>query len=62
MLNKKEFKDWIITNYDIGNKFSEEMLDNILSYAEGMEEDEQYLFLCTMIPQVPERIIRDVAY
>lgn len=38
------------------------MLDGILDYAEGMEPEEQYSFLCTMFPSLPESILRRVEY
>jgi hypothetical protein len=62
-MDKNEFAQWIYENYTIDeNPMAREMLENILEYAEGMDENEQYLYLNRMIPQVPESIIRKVSY
>ena len=62
-MNKNEFAQWIYENYTINeNPMAREMLENILEYAEGMDEIEQYNYLNRMIPQVPESIIKKVAY
>lgn len=37
-------------------------LDGILDYAEGMEPEEQYNFLCAVLPSLPESVIRRVEY
>lgn len=62
-MDKTEFAQWIYKCYNIGsNPMARELLENVLDYAEGMSEQEQYEYLCRMIPQVPERIIRTVHY
>jgi len=62
-LDKAAFEQWIFKNYTIDeNAMARELLSNVLEYAMGMNENEQYNFLCRMIPQVPERIIRQVNY
>lgn len=64
-MDKEEFRQWIYDNYHVpGNNctLAPAMLDGILDYAEGMEEGEQYLFLCRMFPSLPEVIIRNVSY
>ena len=62
-MDKAAFEQWIFKNYTIDeNAMARELLSNVLEYAMGMNENEQYNFLCRMIPQVPERIIRQVNY
>lgn len=62
-MNKEEFEQWIYENYTIGeNPMARELLKNVLEEAEGMDEGEQYNYLCRMIPQVPESVIRKVYY
>jgi len=62
-MNKNEFAQWVYQNYTINeNPMAREMFENILDYADGMDEKEQYEYLCRMVPQVPESIIRQVAY
>ena len=62
-MDKNEFEQWIFANYTIDeNPMARELLSNVLEYADGMSECEQYNFLCRMIPQVPEQIIRQVSY
>lgn len=62
-MNERQFAQWIYENYTIGeNAMARELLENVLEYAEGMEPEEQYNYLCRMIPQVPESVIRSVAY
>lgn len=62
-MNSDEFAQWIYANYTIGdNPMARELLENVLEYAEGMEPEEQYSYLCRMIPQVPEAVIRTVSY
>lgn len=56
-MNKEELKEYISQNYD----FDDTLINNILNYAENMEEIEQYNFLCAILP-VPEIIIRQVNY
>ena len=62
-MNSDHFAQWIYENYTIGdNPMARELLENVLEYAEGMEPEEQYNYLCRMIPQVPEAVIRTVSY
>ena len=63
-MNKYEFKKWILEEYPsvFTTHFAFELLDNLLEYAENMNENMQYKYLCRMIPQVPESIIRTVHY
>lgn len=62
-MNSDQFAQWIYENYTIGdNPMARELLENVLEYAEGMESEEQYDYLCRMIPQVPETVIRTVSY
>lgn len=63
-MNKNEFKNYIMEEFPtvFTTHFSIEMLENILDYADGMEEIEQYNFLCAMIPQIPEQEVRKVYY
>ena len=62
-MNKKEFLKWIMDNYNVAKThFDYELLENVLDYAEGMEENDQYNFLSRMIPQIPDEIIRKVYY
>lgn len=64
-MDKEEFRQWIYDNYNVpGNNctLAPQMLDSILDYAEGMEETQQYEFLCAMFPTLPESIIRTVSY
>lgn len=62
-MNEDQFAQWIYENYTIGdNPMARELLENVLEYAEGMEPEEQYDYLCRMIPQVPEAVIRTVSY
>ena len=47
-MNKGEFMVYIADNFDIsGEAFR--LIDNILTYAERLEGDEQYHFLCEML-------------
>lgn len=62
-MNSDQFAQWIYENYTIGdNPMARELLENVLEYSEGMESEEQYDYLCRMIPQVPETVIRTVSY
>ena len=64
-MNKDEFRQWIYDNYNVPGDnctLGPTMLDAILDYAEGMEENEQYRFLCRMLVEIPRRIIRKVRY
>lgn len=62
-MDNDQFAQWIYENYTIGdNPMARELLENVLGYAEGMEPEEQYNYLCRMIPQVPEAVIRTVSY
>lgn len=62
-MNSDQFAQWVYENYTIGdNPMARELLENVLEYAEGMEPEEQYNYLCRMIPQVPEAVIRTVSY
>lgn len=62
-MSKSEFAQWIYENYTIGdNAMARELLENVLDEADGMEPGEQYDYLCRMIPQVPESVIRTVSY
>lgn len=62
-MNENEFAQWIYENYTIGdNPMARELVENVLHYAEGMEPEDQYIYLCMMIPQVPEAVIRKVSY
>ena len=50
-MDKDEFRQWIYDNYNVpGNNctLAPAMLDGILDYAENMEGEEQYHFLCEM--------------
>ena len=65
IMSKDEFRQWIYDNYNVpGDNCTQApaMLDGILDYAEGMEPEEQYSFLCTMFPSLPESILRRVEY
>lgn len=63
-MNKKEFEQFMYYQFPTAFEvsFAREMLQNILDYADGMEEIEQYNFLCDMIPQVAEIDVRKVFY
>lgn len=62
-MGKCEFEQWIYENYTIGeNAMARELLENVLDAADGMGPEEQYDYLCRMIPQVPESVIRTVSY
>lgn len=62
-MDNDKFEQWIYENYTIGEKaMARELLKNVIEYAEGMEPGEQYNYLCRMIPQVPEAVIRTVSY
>ena len=57
IMSKDEFRQWIYDNYNVPGDnctLAPAMLDGILDYAEGMEPEEQYSFLCTMFPSLPE--------
>ena len=59
-MNKQELRKYITDTYNY-DYFAMQLIDNILNYAEGMEENEQYGFLSYMLP-IPESIIRKVYY
>ena len=63
-MDRYEFRKWILEEYEtvFGTHFAFELLDNVLEYANGMSEGDQYNYLCRMIPQVPESVIRTVRY
>ena len=63
-MNKDEFKAWILQEYSAFdyNHFALGMPGSILDYADGMNAEEQYTFLCMMIPEIPESVIRQVSY
>ena len=62
-MDRNEFAQWIFKNYTIDeNPMARELLENVLEYAEGMKGEAQYEYLCRMIPQIPEAIIRKVSY
>lgn len=64
-MDKDDFRQWIYDNYHVpGNNctLAPSMLDGILDYAEGMEGEAQYNFLCGMFPSLPESVIRTVSY
>ena len=64
-MDKYEFKNWIYENYNVPDDnctMAPSMLDAILDYAEGMESEEQYEFLCEMLSSIPENILRNVSY
>lgn len=63
-MNSDEFRQWIYDNYNVpGNNctLAPSMLDGILEWAEGLEPEEQYRFLCTVFPSLPESVIRRVS-
>lgn len=63
-MNSDEFRRWIYDNYNVpGNNctLAPSMLDGILEWAEGLEPEEQYRFLCTVFPNLPESVIRRVS-
>lgn len=62
-MNKKEFLQYILDNYNVAQThFDYDLLTNVLDYAEGMEEIEQFRYLCKMIPQISGEIIKKVCY
>lgn len=64
-MDKQEFRQWIYDNYNVPGDnctLAPGMLDNILDYADGMDEIAQYDFLCRMLPSLPDSIIRKVSY
>lgn len=63
-MGKEEFRKYLLDNcYQFcKNPIFEEMLDNILDYAGNLEEIEQYNFLCDMLPNVPEKDIRNAYF
>lgn len=64
-MDKQQFRQWIYDNYNVPDNnctMGPAMLDNILDYAEEMESEEQYRFLCTMLTSLPESVIRTVSY
>lgn len=64
-MDKDEFRQWIYDNYNVpGNNctLAPAMLDGILDYAENMEGEEQYHFLCEMFPSLPESVLCRVSY
>lgn len=66
-MDKQEFNQFLVDEYMNGEETEEnqkerELISNILDKAEGMEEIEQYKFLCKMFSYVPEAIIRKVYY
>lgn len=66
-MNKQELYDYIVYENmqgkeTKGNQRERELIQRVLDEAEGMEEIEQYNFLCRMLDSVPERIIRQVYY
>lgn len=64
-MNKEQFRQWICDNYHVPGDnctLAPAMLDGILDYAESMEGEEQYHFLCDMFPSLPESVIRRVSY
>lgn len=64
-MGKEEFEQWIYDNYNVpGNNctLAPSMLEGILDYAEGMEEQEQFEFFCCVFPSLPSDILRAVLY
>lgn len=61
-MNKQELYNYMIEENIIKTQKEKELVSNILDEAEHMEEIEQYNFLCRMITNVPERILRKVCY
>lgn len=66
-MNKEEFYNYIVEDTmqgkeTEGNRREREIINNVLDEAEGMEEMDQYNFLCRMITNIPERVIRRVCY
>lgn len=61
-MNKKEFKNFVIKYCNYKTDIELKFLNNVLDYAEGMEEIEQYNFLCAILPNIPENDIKDVYY
>ena len=64
-MGKEEFRQWIYDNNNVPGDnctLAPQMLDGILDYAEGMEGEKQYHFLCEMFPSFPESVIRTVSY
>lgn len=47
-MNRSEFMDYVRENYSVAPEYMR-VLDNILCYAEKLEEEEQYPFLCAML-------------
>lgn len=60
-MNKQEFRQYIVDTFDY-DEYTMEFIDNILNYAEGMDETEQYRFLTAMFSQLSDNEIRQVCY
>ncbi len=64
-MDKADLRQWICDMYivpDDNITLAPNMLDGILDYAEGMEPEERYHFFRTVLPDLPESIIRSVDY
>lgn len=64
-MEKDEFRQWIYDNYNVpadNCTLAPSMLDAILDYSDGMQEQEQHSFLCKMFQTLPESVIRKVCY
>ena len=62
-MNREQFWQWIIENYNLPDNnctMAPSLLSAILDFAEVLEGDEQYRFLCSMLPQIPDEIIKRV--
>lgn len=64
-MSREEFKNWMYENYYVGSRddsIGPDLMDNILSYAGRMSDEDMYHFLCFMFDFVPESVIRKVEY
>lgn len=47
-MNKEQFIEYVKINFTVSEEYLR-LLDNVLSYAEGIEYDKQFQFLCDML-------------
>lgn len=47
-MNRKQFVEYVEKNFTVSGEYLR-LLDNVLAYAECIEEDKQFPFLCDML-------------
>lgn len=61
-MDREEFYEYLIKNYNFNSHIEGSMLRNILDHAEKLPEKDQYDFLCEMLDFIAESDIRKASF